>query len=220
MPFGGARRTVMRQKFLMSAVLLAAAPALAQDLPLILPERDVAVEYQSSGMVPGPAGMLSTTVLVRFARDMSRLRIDGPYGGFYAIVDINADRMFVVMPNQRIYADQPADPNFMALFDAGGAQFTRIGTGTVAGLPCTAYDATVNDRAGRVCLTDDGVLLSARIADPDRHPELEAIRVTYARQPQGMFEIPRGFRRFDVPNLPGLNLGPPGDGRRGDWLPR
>jgi hypothetical protein len=208
---------MMRKLFLLSAACLVAIPALASDLPLILPVRDVAVEYQSSGMVPGPAGTLSTTVMVRFARDMSRLRIDGPYGRFYAIVDINADRMFLVMPEQRIYAEQPTDPNVMALFTAGNAEFTRVGTRTVAGLPCTAYDAMVNDRAGRVCLTADGVLLSAQIADPDRHPELEAMRVTYARQPAGMFEIPHGFRRLDLGGLSGLDPGRPGGGRWGNW---
>ncbi len=211
----------MRRHVLMAAALLVAipgkGPARAQDLPLLLPVRDVAVEYQSSGMVPGPSGGLSTTVMVRFARDMSRLRIDGPYGRFYAIVDINTGRMFLVMPDQRIYAEQPADPNIMALFDPGSAAFTRVGTRTVAGLTCTSYDATVNARSGRVCLTSDGVLLSARIADPDRRPQLEAMQVTYARQPGELFEIPRGFRRLDIPTLPGLNLGPIGNGAREDW---
>lgn len=203
----------MRHNLLILALLAAAMPAPAQNRPLLLPNRDVAVAYLTRGMVPGPAGDLGNTVMVRFASDRDRLRIDGPYGRFYAIVDIDAARMVIVMPEHRLYVTQPADPDMMAVFHAENTEFRRIGDEVVAGRRCTAYDAAVNDRTGRICLTDDGVLLRARIADPDRRPEVEAVTVTYARQPAAMFQMPPGFRRLDIPNPPyGLNLGPFGGG--------
>lgn len=199
----------MRKTLLILAMLVGAAPAQAQDRPTLLPVRDVVVEYLTSGIIPGPAGELTNTVMVRYASDRDRLRVDGPYGRFYAIVDIDAERMLIVMPGQRIYATQPADRAIMAMFKAGNTAFRRIGAETVAGLRCTVYDAALNDRTGQVCLTDDGVLLRASIEDPDRHPELEAVRVTYTRQPERLFEIPPGFQKLDMPNLPyGMNLGP------------
>ncbi len=197
----------MRHNFLIFTALLAAVPALAQDRPLILPAHDVAVEYQTRGMIPGPAA--TTTVLARFSSNRRLVRVDGPDDRFYAIVDIDAARMAIVMPEQRIYVEQPADPDIVGLLQ--DPSLRRIGADTVAGLPCTAYDAAVNDRSGQVCLTDDGVLLRARIADPDRRPEMQAVSVTYARQPAEMFEIPAGFHRLDLPYLPdGLNVRPPG----------
>jgi hypothetical protein len=64
-------------------------------------------------------------------------------------------------------------------------------------------------------LTDDGVLLRARIDDPDRRPELEAVSVTYAPQPSDLFEIPDGFHRVYLPRLPhGFGLGPLGNSAR------
>jgi hypothetical protein len=198
----------MLKNILTSAMLLAAVPASAQDRPSILPDRDVAVEYLSRGMIAGPAGELANTVMVRFERDTGRLRIDGPYGRFYAIVNVDSGRMIIVMPEQRLFAEQAADRDIMAVFRQGLA-FTRVGDEMIAGRHCTVYDTSVNDHSGRVCLTEDGVLLRAVVADPDRRPELKAVRVTYARQPEGMFQIPAGFRRLDVPNLPfGFNSGP------------
>lgn len=169
-------------------------------------------------MLPGPAGAM-TNVVARFDRGAGQLRVDGPYDGrFYAIVDINAARMFMVTPDQHLYAEQQADPNIMALLQPGNADLRRPGGEMVAGLPCTDYDATMNDRAGRVCLTDDGVLLRATIADPERRPYLEAVRVTYGRQPRWIFGMPVGFQRLDLPNLLyGLNMGPLGGSPPGGY---
>jgi hypothetical protein len=208
----------MRHIFVILAAFAVASPARTWAQPLILPLRDVAVEYRSSGMMPGPAGDLANTVMVRFTSDLGRLRIDGPYGRFYAILDIDAARLIVVMPEQRVYVDQPADPEMMAVFQATDTEFRRVGADVVAGLPCTAYDAAINDRTGQVCLTDDGVLLRARIAGLDHRPELDALSVTYARQPSRMFEVPAGYRRLNMPNLPfGMNPGPFGGRPRGEY---
>jgi len=192
----------MRPGSLMLAAVVAVVPALAQARPLLLPAQDVTVEYHSTGMVPGPAGELTNTVMVSFASQRQRLRIDGPQGGFYTLVDIDAARMTTVLPGQRIFVDQPMDQVLLALLDADTSDFRAIGRETVAGQPCTAYTAAVNDHHGLVCLTNDGVLLRAMISAPDRRPALEAVSVTYGRQPAALFEVPAGFRRLDLARLP------------------
>jgi hypothetical protein len=209
----------MRPIFLLSAALLAAVPTSAQPPPPILPVHDVAIEYHTSGMIPEAAGVQANTVMVRYSHDRERLRIDGAYGQFYAIVDIPAGRMLIIMRDQGVYTEQPADPVIMAIFQSSNLTLRRIGEATVSGLACTVYDTTVSQHTGRVCLTDDGVLLSAVLAEPDRRPELEALRVTYGNQPAAWFEVPPGFRRLDMPNLPGgLNFG--GGGYQGGPLGR
>ncbi len=120
----------MRQKLATLVVALAVVPAAVWARPLMLPIHDVVVEYQSRGMVPGPSGTLTTTVMVRFAGNGDRLRVDGPYGGFYALVDVDNARMIMVMPDKRIYVDQPADPNLIALLQADDPSFQKVGTDT------------------------------------------------------------------------------------------
>jgi hypothetical protein len=201
----------VRQKLAALAAALAVAPALVWANPLMLPVHDVVVEYHTSGLVPGPPGTLTSTVMVRFAGNGGRLRVDGPYGGFYALVDVDDARMIMVMPDKRIYVDQPADPNLMALLQSNDPSFRKVGTEQVAGLMCTDYVADINGHYGRVCLTDDGVLLRAQIEDADRHPKLDAVSVTYSPQPSDLFEIPEGFHRVSLPRLPyGMDLGPLG----------
>jgi hypothetical protein len=202
----------MQQKLLILAACLIAGPTLVWARPLILPVRDVVVEYHSRGMVPGPSGALTTTIMVRYAGGGERLRVDGPYGGFYALVDVADARLIMVMPDKRIYVDQPADPDLIALLQADDPAFQKIGIDRIAGLDCTDYAADINGHSGQVCLTDDGVLLRAHIDDPDRRPELEAVSVTYAPQPSDMFEIPEGYHRLSLPRTPhGYGLGAPGN---------
>jgi hypothetical protein len=205
----------MRQKLLFLSAILTSVPILSWARPLVLPIHDVVVEYQSRGMVPGPSGTLTTTVMVRFAGNGDRLRVDGPYGGFYALIDVDNARMIMVMPDKRIYVDQPADPNLIALLQADDPSFQKTGAERIAGFECTDYTADINGHSGSLCLTDDGILLRAEIDNPDRRPELQAISVTYALQPSELFEIPDGFHRVALPRLPyGMGMGPLGNTER------
>jgi hypothetical protein len=201
----------MRQKFLILAVLVAAAPALAEDHPLLRPKRDVAVEYRSSGSPQGPASGLDNTVTIRFATRSNRIRIDGSAGHQYLVLEPDAGRMTMVMTDRQTYMEGPADPGMMAMFQGTNATFRKTGTATIASTACTTYDATINNRDGQVCLTDDGVLLRAHSTDPARNRELEAVKVTYAEQPASLFEIPAGFQKMDVPGARrGITMEPPG----------
>jgi hypothetical protein len=202
---------MMRRHFLILAALAVAAPAMADDRPLMRPSRDVAVEYRSNGAA-------AEVVTMRFAGNGNRIRIDGPNDRGYAILDSDAGRMIVVIAEKHMYLERPADPNMMPMFQAANAAFVKTGTDKVAGLSCTTYDANINDRKGQVCLTSDGVMLRAKSADADHQRELEAVKVTYGDQPSALFEPPAGFQKMDIPNLPGgMNLGPAGGGPRGGY---
>jgi hypothetical protein len=196
--------------FLIPAILAVAAPALAQNTPMIRPSRDVAVEYRSSGAPQGPAAAPGAVVTMRFTSKSDRIRIDGPGGRGYAILDTDAGVMTMVMQERHVYLQRPADPGMIAMFKATNASFRKTGSDTIAGVGCTTYDATINDHTGQVCLTSDGVMLRARSADTDRSRELEAVAVTYADQPAALFEIPAGFQKLEMPNPPpGMRVGPP-----------
>ena len=114
-----------------------------------------------------------------------------------------------------MYMEKPADPGLMSLLQESNVTLRRVGAEIVAGVRCTDYDAAINDRTGHVCLTPDGVLLRATIPEPGRPRELQALRVTYAAQPEAYFDRPPGFIRVDAANLPpGLGSGPAARGPR------
>jgi hypothetical protein len=199
----------MRQGLLVLALLAVTAPALADDRPMIHPSRDVAVEYRSLGAQQGPAAEPGAVVTMRFSSKSGRIRIDGPGGRGYAILDPGTGQMTMVMEERHMYIARPADPGMIAMFQATSGSFKKVGSDTVAGVACAVYDATFNDHSGQICLTDDGVMLRARSADPDRQRELEAVTVSYADQPPDLFEIPAGYQKLEMPNLPpGMNMGP------------
>jgi hypothetical protein len=201
----------MRSKFLFLAMLAAtAAPATADDHPLFRPSRDVAVEYRSAGMTQGSAANPGGPVTMRFASKTSRIRIEGAGGRGYAILDPDAGRMTMVMAEKQMYVERPADPGMIAMFRGTNTAFKKTGTDTVAGVTCTVYEATINERNGQVCLTGDGVLLRARSNDPE-HRELEATKVTYADQPAALFETPAGYQKLDIPDMTGGGRRPMSD---------
>jgi len=205
----------MRHRLLILAMLAATTPALADDHPLIRPSRDVAVEYRSTGGPQSPAMEPGKVVTMRFASKTGRIRIEGPNGRGYAVLDMDSGRMTMVMEEQHIYLEQPADPGMTAMFQARNTAFKKTGGDMIAGVSCTIYEATISDRKGEVCLTGDGVLLRARSGEPDRHRELEAVKVTYGEQPDAMFEAPAGFQKMDPAAMQrGMNL-PPGAAPRG-----
>jgi hypothetical protein len=198
---------------LILALLALTAPAWAEATPMIHPSRDVAVEYRSSGTPHGPAAAPGAVVTMRFSSKSGRIRIDGASGRGYAILDPGAGEMTMVMEERHMYVERAADPGMIAMFKATNGSFKKIGSDTIAGVACTIYDATFNEHAGQVCLTDDGVMLRARSTDADRQRELEAVTVTYADQPANLFEVPAGYQKLEMPNMPpGMNMGPPGGG--------
>ena len=109
--------------------------------------------------------------------------------------------MTLVMTEQQLYIEAQANPGMLAMFQAKPAAFRKTGSDTIAGVACTTYAATINDREGQVCLTGDGVLLRARSAEPNGQRELEAVKVTYEAQPAELFGPPPASRRWKCPTL-------------------
>jgi hypothetical protein len=211
----------MRHMFLVLASLAVTAPARADNPPMIHPSRDVAVEYRSSGVPTsrapqGPAAAPGAAVTMRFSSKSGRIRIDGASGRGYAILDPDAGKMTMVMQERHMYAERPADPGMISMFKATNQSFKKTGSDTIAGVACTIYAATFSEHSGQVCLTNDGVMLRARSADPDRQRELEAVTVNYGDQPAALFEVPAGYQKLEMPNPPpGMSMDPHGGGTTG-----
>lgn len=174
------------------AVLLCAAAG--DERPVLRPLHDVDVTYALD------AGH-GVTVQERMRWDVAArmLRVDPPTNGLYVIIDLAARRMSTVQTARQAVIEMAAPEGVAGMADSAAAGAVRRGTDTVAGLACTNWDIT--DAAGqatRVCLTEDGVLLRAKLG---HRTLLEAVTVRYGTIDPAVFRIPDGYtsRRIDPP---------------------
>jgi hypothetical protein len=169
-------------------LLIVAGSAAVADpaLPLTQPSRDVTVVYvitRGDRQIRQRSSWQAATGLQR---------VDAPGGSGYMIANRRAGTMQMVDPAaQRVIELQtPSGP-----LD-GAAGFTRLGTRTIAGLPCTEWAATAQTGAttvqDQICLTADGVLLGIRAGDITR---AQAVSVTYAPADPQIFTVPPGYKR-------------------------
>ena len=175
-----------------------AGPAAAR--PLVVPQHDVDVSYAMSA--PSASGVTIPLVQrMRFSVAGERQRVDPPGNGTFMITDYGTGRMIVLQPEQRLATILPAPGGPIALHGPPATgDYRRLGTGSVAGVPCT--DWATRDVAGHdsvVCFTADGVLLRAMQAG---RVLVQATRVEETPQPAEVFAVPPGFRVQAAPSLP------------------
>ncbi len=175
------------------AACLAAPAAFAQAPAAIWPTRDVTVTFNA------PPQMGGQTMQMAFAAQDRLARMDmGPQG--YGIIDTTAKRMTMVMPAQRIYMVMTVPDGASVSTDLADHIFTRVGTRKVAGLACTDWRAQPKahpDQQAVVCLTDDGVMLRTEVGAGDFVTEAKEVR--YGALDPGLFRVPDGFTRMDMP---------------------
>ncbi|ACI52674.1 conserved hypothetical protein [Gluconacetobacter diazotrophicus PA1 5] len=172
----------------------AAAPAHAQNdaHPPLAPARDVQVEYnvQPDG-APAPKAIQTW-----FTANGGMMRIDSPEGLGSTILDRAARQVTIVLNKQKVYTQLDArngirNPFLLDL----SMQFTRKGTGQVAGLACTVWDIVSGRGTATACVTDDGVILREDGVDGDgMKGRLEATKVTYGPLPVSLFQPPQGYQ--------------------------
>jgi hypothetical protein len=192
----------------LAAMLLAAAPAAAQDRPPVFPTRDVAVTYRMIGG-PAPQGA-PQSIQMSWSAAAGLMRSEMPGMG-WMVADQRNGRAFLVMEPMRAIMDVP-------LGEQGGQQrgqlpglsesatYRREGSATVAGLNCTIWSVQDGDSRGRACVTADGVMLRAEGTHGGHSGGLEATQVTYGPQDPARFQRPQGYRSME--GMPGGR--PPG----------
>ncbi len=194
-----------------------AAPQAGQDTPPLMPTRDAVVLYdvQPDG-APQPQA-----VRVYFRGGGAMMRIDGPpapdgSSSGDMVLDRGARMMTVVMNQPRIYMQLPEREEIRSPFVLDASmQFTRTGTGSVAGLPCVQWSIVSGKGNATACVTADGVVLSESGVDGDgAKGHLVARTVQYGPIDASRFLPPPGFQRTTHPEGLGAGLGSggPSDG--------
>ena len=183
---------------------VSALPAAAQDRPLLLPQRDVAVAYR---LVGGPPSV--PEMRMAWLAGEGRQRIEMPGGGRATVVDHkDLGASFVVVDEQRAVIPLPGRAGAsMGLPGGAGTtgRFTRAGAASYAGLPCTVWRYEDEKQTGEACITADGVLLRGVGTSEGRTGGVEAVRVDYGPQDPARFRRPEGYRVVQPPTAP-----PPG----------
>jgi len=175
--------------------MLLASPAAGQDRPIMRPTRDLAVVYHVQAA--GPNGAAETrTVHMYWSGKGTRLRLETDGQSGFGLVDYAAGRMTMVNLPQKAYAEVTFDADHApGLNIPPGAQIDRSGSDTVAGLACSEWTVRGPQGGGTACITNDGLVLRVRGAQPGETAAMEAVSVAYGPQPASLFTLPGGLRQ-------------------------
>lgn len=208
---------VKRAGLLVLVALAPVWPALAQDRPPDVPTRDVTATYRVEG---GPPGAGPQTIRMSYKVNGDRMRIDEDHVT-YTIMDGASRRTYVVNVPEKAYFQVPFDPDQERGALPPGTKFTRMGTDTVAGLPCTIWRAQIDSSTSSACITSDGVMLRSEQPGPEGAVErLVATSVEYGPPPDSLFQPPAGYTRVQAPPMgPGGMPGGAGPGAPGGGMP-
>ena len=183
-----------------AALLMATAPALAQDPPRVTPSRDVSVTYRVQGAAAEaiPGGIPGTLRLFWNAAGQ-KLRAEAEGRPQSVLVDLQGHSALILDSVLRAALTLPVRRADLQPLTLNGARLTRRGQQMVAGLPCTAYGVASSRGAGEVCLTSDGVALHAEGDVDGRQGSFTALSVSYGPLPAAMFTVPQGYFNMSVP---------------------
>lgn len=189
----------MRRLIPALAATLLAAPALADQMPNLIPAHDVTGTY----LVTAQGGPKNVTV--EYSKSANVLRLNPQGGQGYLLYDFGAHDAKMVMPDMQKYMDQPALANRAQALQGANGDNTSIakgGTETIAGHECTDYTATDKTKgtSSTLCVTDDGVLL--KLASPDS--SVVAQKVSYDSVPEADVTLPAGYTALTMPQIPGM----------------
>ncbi|MCX8134095.1 MAG: hypothetical protein N3D18_09045 [Roseococcus sp.] len=197
---------------LVLALPLAVVPVSAQERPILIPARDVAITYR----LPGEAGEMRVAWLA--ARRLMRTELAGGLG--FSVMDPASGTGFMAMTRERLVMEIGRGQfQGRGLLTGEGARFTREGEARIAHRPCTLWRVEQEGEASRVCLTEEGFMLrSEAVGRPESR--IEAVSLEVAAQDPARFDRPAGYQSLRLPPVPPTSGAATGGGLpRGTALP-
>lgn len=180
-------------------LLIAQSPAPAPDKPMMQPFRDVVVQYRLMDTDDPHDTPSERTITVNWAKNgaLMRVQIEGEHT--YGVFNRSTGRMMFVLLDERAYIEQPLDPKRQTGFGVPpGVSLVRGDTSLVSGNACTLWHSKPGYGEISLCITSDGVVLSAKASNLDDRGNLVATSVIYSPQPASVFDPPPGFRRLAI----------------------
>ncbi len=177
------------------------SPAYADTTPMILPDRDVEVNY----LLAAP-GRPDAAYQFEYDAQGQRARINNPAQGTYFLVNLPAGTAQMVVPQLNSIVNAPDIAGLtQQVTDAGhNARFTPLGHAEYAGVPCQNWLILSTQGTATACLTPDGVTLHFDGKDPHGSATVTATAVNFGPQPTTDFSPPAGYGAITLP--PGMLL--------------
>ncbi len=193
----------MRRLIPALAATLLATPALAGQMPNLVPSHDVTGSY----LVTSREG--ARTVMVEYSKSANVLRLSPRNGQGYLLYDFSSRDAKMVLPEMQRYMDQPGfarRAQALQAADGNNVRISKTGTETIAGHECTDYTATNTTKgtSSTFCVTAGGVLL--KLASPGTSAVAQSI--SYDTVPATDVQLPAGYTQLAMPKMPGMgNMG-------------
>jgi hypothetical protein len=177
-------------------LLLGLNAAQADTVPLILPNRDVAVAYN----VTSP-GRPDQSYQVEYDAADQRARINNPTQGTYFLIDLQSGAAEMVVPQLNSVVNAPDLAGLTKQITNAGqnAKFTPLGEKQYAGLTCQNWLVVSTQGTATACLTLDGVALHFDGRDAHGSGSATATSVSFAPQPSADFSPPNGLNSITLP---------------------
>ncbi|MBU0671910.1 MAG: DUF4412 domain-containing protein [Candidatus Margulisbacteria bacterium] len=154
------------------------------------------------------AGERTMTSILYFGGD--KWRVESQVFGQNSIVIVRTDKkvMWNLMPDKKMYMEMKLDPK-QAISNGmkfpGEIKRKKVGSGQVNGIACDKYEITYkpNEKSPEASvyqwLSKDNVPVKTTAIDGSWSSEYKNIKV--GRQPDPLFNLPAGYKKFAMPKM-------------------
>ena len=169
------------------------------------------VEYSAWSVIETQMGVVKGKVY--HAKTKERQELRGEMIGVESIAIVRKDKkvVWVLMPASKTYMEQPLGEGTSSNMPDGDYELTKIGLETLNGHKTTKSKFTCVLKDGKLLegflwMTGDGIIVKMDAAgkDPERDArvKIELTNIKIGKQDDSLFELPPGYNKLNVINLP------------------
>ena len=188
-----------------AAILLSSGVSRAEKL------REPDVEYSAWSVIETQMGVVKGKVY--HAKAKERQELSGEMIGVETIAIVRKDThiVWVLMPASKTYMEQPFNEGTSSNMPDGDYELTKIGLETLNGHKTTKSKFTCVLKDGKklegfLWMTGEGIVVKMDAAgkDPERDArvKIELTNIKIGKQDDSLFELPPGYNKLNVINLP------------------
>ena len=133
-----------------------------------------------------------------------KVRMDTP--GASTITRMDKKVAWILMPDQNMYMEQPLSLENVAAAEKVPGELSRtlVGLDTVDGKTVNKYRVTYTSSAGESSMlqwVDSAMNIPVKTAAEDGSWSVEYRNITMGAQPDSVFELPTGYKKFAMPDM-------------------
>src|SRR3989304_6229758 len=169
------------------------------------------VEYSADSVIETKMGVVKGKVY--HAKAKERQELSGEMIGVESIAIVRKDThiVWVLMPASKTYMEQPFNEGTSSNMPGGAYELTKLGLETLNGHKTTKSKFTCVLKDGKklegfLWMTGEGIVVKMDAAgkDPERDArvKIELTNIKIGKQDDSLFELPPGYNKLNVINLP------------------